>query len=610
MALSGKIQLASAAYSGNTWNFYFNWERTSSDVENNASILSWTLTCETTDVGSEVRPPQRLSIGSSNTSVSLQNYDITDYVTITAKTTVMLTGETTIPHDSTGAQGFRVRLRNTSGTGYVDNSESFAVAITYSGYQTGTIDYIVRKASIKSISATSITDEDTFSFTYSNPAGEYATLLQAGMSLTTTDSNMAIPYRNISKLGTSYTFSLTSTEKSNLYKVLDNKVTTANLRLFLKSTVPVLNGASTETVTEYRDISLTFVNFKPTLNVTLVDTNQRSLAVTGNNQIFVRGISDVQFNLGAQVYKGASYKLYYIQNGDNLLNQTSGYLTEVTSDTFYAYVEDNRGYFAAEEIVMPTGRWVDYFPLTCKIKSALLDANGTCAVTITGKYFQGTFGAVSNRMRMEYNITDESTSQVVYSDVKNISPSVDSQGNYSYDFTIPNLNYLGRYSLRVLAIDEVMTNYSQASTIIGAIPVFDWGKEDFAFYVPVSINEARVPAIVQQGTSGIWTYRKWDDGVAECWGTLSVTTSLNNSSNASWYSSGELSATNITYPFTFTSRPSVTATVNPNGSTWAILFPSNTAGDASKTGSYQLNSMSSFTSKTYLISYQVRGRWK
>lgn len=27
-----------------------------------------------------------------------------------------------------------------------------------------------------------------------------------------------------------------------------------------------------------------------------------------------------------------------------------------------------------------------------------------------------------------------------------------------------------------------------------------------------------IPSIVEQGTSGIWTYRKWSDGTAECWG--------------------------------------------------------------------------------------------
>ncbi len=30
------------------------------------------------------------------------------------------------------------------------------------------------------------------------------------------------------------------------------------------------------------------------------------------------------------------------------------------------------------------------------------------------------------------------------------------------------------------------------------------------------------PMIVEQGTSGIWRYRKWSDGTAECWGYTSM----------------------------------------------------------------------------------------
>jgi hypothetical protein len=39
----------------------------------------------------------------------------------------------------------------------------------------------------------------------------------------------------------------------------------------------------------------------------------------------------------------------------------------------------------------------------------------------------------------------------------------------------------------------------------------------------VGTFEEPVDCIVEQGTSGSWTYRKWNSGVAECWGTLSGT---------------------------------------------------------------------------------------
>lgn len=35
----------------------------------------------------------------------------------------------------------------------------------------------------------------------------------------------------------------------------------------------------------------------------------------------------------------------------------------------------------------------------------------------------------------------------------------------------------------------------------------------------VSNNGAIADFVVEQGTSGIWTYRKWNSGIAECWGT-------------------------------------------------------------------------------------------
>lgn len=58
------------------------------------------------------------------------------------------------------------------------------------------------------------------------------------------------------------------------------------------------------------------------------------------------------------------------------------------------------------------------------------------------------------------------------------------------------------------------------------------------------------PMIVESGTSGIWTYRKWSNGIAECWGT---------------YTSGSVSATAVNgwyygvistnFPFTFMNVP-------------------------------------------------------
>lgn len=60
--------------------------------------------------------------------------------------------------------------------------------------------------------------------------------------------------------------------------------------------------------------------------------------------------------------------------------------------------------------------------------------------------------------------------------------------------------------------------------------------------------------VTEEGTSGIWTYRKWKSGKKECWGTYSATISH----AASWNGGYEYLSGNISLPFTFDGSPVVT----------------------------------------------------
>ena len=44
------------------------------------------------------------------------------------------------------------------------------------------------------------------------------------------------------------------------------------------------------------------------------------------------------------------------------------------------------------------------------------------------------------------------------------------------------------------------------------------------------------PLVIEQGTSGIWTYRKWSDGTAECWGSKDISGSYSSWGNAYTFS--------------------------------------------------------------------------
>lgn len=68
--------------------------------------------------------------------------------------------------------------------------------------------------------------------------------------------------------------------------------------------------------------------------------------------------------------------------------------------------------------------------------------------------------------------------------------------------------------------------------------------------------------VVEQGTDGIWTYRKWNSGIAECWG---VHNQSNANINNAWGSAGfYLALDSIPFPISFIDEPVVSLSAKTN----------------------------------------------
>lgn len=499
-------------------------------------------------------------------------------------------------------------------------TDSFISPVNVSS--SGVIDHIVRSAFLESIldGLRTCTDEDPLNILYTNPMGNEAVSLQAGISVSN-GAAMEVPYRNISKTGTVYKFNLTTSEWKAIYaKTLDKKIESCTIRFYLKSTVPVLDGNSTETRISTMEGTMSFINFLPYMNnPTLKDVNPITTNLTGNPDIFVRYASKIQYDLKAVTRKQATLGLTYCANGDTTVNGATGVLDGVNGDDdkadFFLQIFDSRGYFDAVQKTYSViaGNYIPYIRLTCAVKNGLLDANGNLLVTITGKYYAGSFGSIKNSLTLKYNIrkNGEIDNWQYVSNTSNIQ--VDSKGNYTHTFTIKNLDYTDRYLLTVCATDQINQEGSTTETIIGAVPVFDWGKNDFAFYVPVTINGANVPSIVEQDKSGIWTYRKWSDGNAECWGKVSFNTTV-TTALGSLYTSGARSEANVTFPFEFAEIPVVTATMDSKQAACWLIASANTAASdktsTTSTGRYEIVRPTTLSNGAFTINYYVRGRWE
>ena len=117
--------------------------------------------------------------------------------------------------------------------------------------------------------------------------------------------------------------------------------------------------------------------------------------------------------------------------------------------------------------------------------------------------------------------------------------------------------------------------------------------------------------IIETGTSGIWTYRKWHSGIAECWGTYINTEVVMNTAWGDFYS-GVVNAENINYPLTFKERPREMASHHFSDTTYvAVLRPNASINTTTTTGRYAVTRPTAYeTPITVYLDLYVIGKWK
>lgn len=592
MATSGRLRTTSewkhGSY-GTTRYLTFNWEVTSQSIANNTTTIAWEIVADGTYQYGVSMADFLVKIDGD---IVYETDDTRDNVINPVLGTVIASGTKTISHAADGTKTF---------TAYIECGV-YVWAAGYSGTGSWSLTTIPRGASI--VSAQNFTDEQNPTITYSNPAGSVVTSLEA--CIAGADHIALISYRAISKTGTSYTFSLTDSERTILRNYTSNS-NTAKVNFYIRT---VIAG---QTFTDREEKTLTIVNANPIISPTAEDTNSGTVALTGNPSTIIRGNNLVVIRANAVAQKGATIASYSITNGAQTADTAQATFKSVENNVFTVKVTDSRGNSTTSKLTVPM---INYVTLTCNpsyVPKLVGEATTQVDVTLKGNYFNGAFSSeTSNEINLHIRHKKDSDSDwgSWIPIMEAYTPSF-SNNTYSLTFPFPRpLDYQETYLFQCMAQDRLLTLLTEVYTV-KFVPVFDWGKADFNFNVPVTIEGAEVPSIVEQSLSDSgWSYRKWSDGTAECWRTLSVTAAVSTATNASWYSSGELSSTNLSFPFTFMARPAVTVQTMPTGQSWCIVFPSNTTGSTTKTGSYQLNSMSSTASRAHILTYMVKGRWK
>lgn len=372
-------------------------------------------------------------------------------------------------------------VHNADGTKSVLISGSYAISATLSGtwYATldasGTVelDDIPRQANINT--APNFTDDENPKITYTNSAGDKATSLQACISLD--GSNDDIAYRDISKTGSNYTFSLTEAERD----VLRDATTTSNSRtvyFYIKTVI------GTNTFYSKVAKTLSIADGTPTLSPIVEDTLEASLNYTGDSSVVIKGYNSMRVVSGATARKNATISSVKITCGSKSITSTSGIFENAESGTFVFTCTDSRGNTISQTINLTL---IDYVKLTCNLTGNPPTTDGVFTFAVSGKYFPQNLGETANTLTVMYRYKGSGD----YCDWITLTPTIGSNYAYEATQTIEGLDYKTTYTFQAKATDKI-TTVETGEVRVKTQPVFDWSSEDFRFNVPVYFGDTEI----------------------------------------------------------------------------------------------------------------------
>lgn len=566
--------------------------------------------------------------------------DLNKYFYDDSEDEIIVEGTSNVTHDINGEYNSElsatVRLRNgydSLGNHVWHNNGPIDAGQVSRHIVAGTvsIDAIPRRAFIKS-APLNFTDEDSPAIEYFVPPTMtgYIYLSLDGAETTETTHLQAVTGEG------THNYTFTADDLNKLWVIQGQGLKTTRVKFFIKTTT----AADNVTFREGTDwLNFEVINFMPEFDEPEVyDTNQDVIdRLTGNKYVLVRYVSNAYFNTGAKGNKGATIEAQSVRNGDVTIQGATGTFEKIQSNEFYFTATDNYGRSVQETMAFTkfTG-FVDYVKLTCNVKITEMTAEGVATVRVYGKFFDGTFGATKNkknRLRVNYDLytngsDDFNHVDIGYADLELNGSSWSVNGtDYEYIFEISGLDYQSYYNIQVRVSDEVAVQGVAAQTLLAATPIFDWGRRDFNFNVPVTIQGWEVDRVVEESNSEIgfyedangipqyggfeWSFRKWSSGLLECWCSLPITTNV-STAWGSLYTSGRLIKTNLLFPREFVEVPVVTATLAA-GYAGGLLM---TTGSSSKpvttysAGTLEIARGTSYSNASYTINYMVKGRWK
>lgn len=341
----------------------------------------------------------------------------------------------------------------------------------------------------------------------------------------------------------------------------------------------------------------------PSVLGTVEDCNGATLALTGDGSRLISRYSTALCTVEAQARGAATIVEKKICGV--AVEEDSLQIPNVETSKFVFSAVDSRGYTGQYEVI---AELIPYELLTLNGSVSRADPTGPVTVTVSGSFYDGGFGVASNTLALSCRVDGGEEIPM--------TPTL-SDGGYTAQALLEGLDYAQSHSLTVTAADA-LTTVERWLTVQPGIPVFDWGQRDFCFHVPVRmpklfLGDTEADMVTEQGSDGIWHYRKWASGLAECWGETTYETAVSTAWGNLYVAASPVPRQ--AYPFTFAQVPFEQATVRCDGwALWSYAQSSGTDSGSNTTTQTALYGIARGTAMTaaapVAVRYHVLGCWK
>lgn len=209
---------------------------------------------------------------------------------------------------------------------------------------------------------------------------------------------------------------------------------------------------------------------KPSVSGTAEDTDEIAIGLTGDSGRVIRYISDVLCGITAAAKNGASIVEKSV-NG-SVISDDSLTIENADTNQFVFKATDSRGYSSTATVTLGLVEYV----LPTAVASAVRDdpTSGAATLTLTGNYYNGSFGAEENELTIQYRVG--SSGDWVTVSAENVAFT---DSGYTAEIPLTGLDYAKQHRV-YYAVSDKLTALGSKSTVLGrGIPVVHWGENDF-----------------------------------------------------------------------------------------------------------------------------------